>query len=71
MDEQFDAEKVADEILADVGDEMAELYAALPDLIHDRSLAYRLMRPVEQIKAVQAVARVIGGEGYEYTYPMP
>lgn len=59
-------EAIAEDILADVGSQMGELYAALPDLIHDHYEPYQRMSTEEKRALVQAVAEVIGGEGYDY-----
>lgn len=66
-----DAERIAEAILAEVGDQMGELYAALPELIQDHHEPYRNMTHDERAVFVQAVAEQIGGEGYEYGYPVP
>lgn len=65
-----EVEDLANAILDEVGDQMGELYAALPDLIWERSEAYQRMNHAGRVATVQAVAEVIGGEGYVYTYPV-
>lgn len=63
--------RLASAITADVGDQMGELYEALPDLIFDRFDRYQDMGHAERIATVQGVAEVIGGKGYVYAYPVP
>lgn len=64
------AEQVAQAILADVGDQMGEMYAVLPDLISDRYRPYQEMDLGQRKAFVQAVAEEIGGEGYVFDYPV-
>lgn len=66
------ADRLAAEILATVGDDMCELYAALPDLLHDVYEPYQSMSRAERRALVQAVAETdaLGGEGYVYSYPV-
>jgi hypothetical protein len=64
------AGEIADRILADVGDQMGEMYAALPDLISDRYGPYQDMDLGQRKAFVQAVAEEIGGEGYVFDYPV-
>jgi hypothetical protein len=61
-------ELVADAILADVGDQMGDLYPSLPELIHVRFAPYQKLDQPHRKAFVQAVAEVIGGAGYVYTY---
>jgi hypothetical protein len=65
-----EAAVIADEILTEVGEQMGELYAALPDLIWDHCEAYQRMDHAARVASVQAVAEVLGGSGYVYTYPI-
>lgn len=64
----FDAAEVAEAILEDVGDQMGELYPALPDLIRDHSFEYGSMNLEGRRAAVQAVAEQLAGPGYVYRY---
>lgn len=64
------AEQVADSITGEVGEQMGELFAALPDLIHDHAEEYAGMSQADRVASVQAVAEVFGGVGYVYGYPV-
>jgi hypothetical protein len=54
--------EIADEIMRRVGDQMGQLYAALPDLIHECWDGYQHLVESDQRLAVQAVERCLTGE---------
>lgn len=61
-----DARTLAEQIVDDLGDQMSEAYAALPDLISERCDTWWGMEPDSRRALVQAVAEHIGGPGYEW-----
>lgn len=61
-----DAHAIAEEILDDLGEQMSESYALLPELIAERCDAWWGMEPDGRRALVQAVAEQIGGPGYEW-----
>jgi hypothetical protein len=54
--------EIADEIMRRVGDQMAELYEALPDLVHECWDGYQHLTEPYQRLAVQAVEKCLTGE---------
>jgi hypothetical protein len=62
-----DPAPIADAILEEVGEQMGELYSALPDLVSAHCDAWWGMEPGSRRALVQAVAEQLGGPGYEWS----